>query len=382
MKALLKRVATKRIKKFSRWGRMFYFKFFDFLGETIFNLLRLLHILPKISEFSKEGINKILIIRLDRIGDLILSTPAMRAVRETFPKAEIHLLIRKYTKDLVINNPNINKLLIYENDKISHDYDLSIALHPGFKQNYITFISGAKYRLGYTGWGGGFFLTRRLTNDREIRIRHEVEYALEVVRSVGCLSNDKSLEVSITSEGERSSEQFLKENQIKLNDILIVIHPGARQEYVRWKKERFAEVADRLIREVKARVILIGDNKERKLLKEIASLMQERPLFALGLELTRIISLIKKCSLFIGNSTGPMHIAAALNVPVVAIFGNINPLDSYQEWGPWGQGHIVISKNLNCPDCHPSDCKTFDCMKLISASCVLAAAIKQLKVKL
>jgi ADP-heptose:LPS heptosyltransferase len=76
-----------------------------------------------------------------------------------------------------------------------------------------------------------------------------------------------------------------------------------------------------------------------------------------------------------------MHIAAALEVPVVAIFGNIHPLDSYLEWGPWGEGHIVVSKNLNCPDCHPSDCKTFDCMKLISASEVLAAALKQLKIK-
>ena len=77
-----------------------------------------------------------------------------------------------------------------------------------------------------------------------------------------------------------------------------------------------------------------------------------------------------------------MHIAAALKVPVVAIFGNIHPLDSYQEWGPWGEGHIVVSKDLNCPDCHPGDCKTFDCLRLISSQEVLQAVSQQLNIKL
>jgi ADP-heptose:LPS heptosyltransferase len=99
----------------------------------------------------------------------------------------------------------------------------------------------------------------------------------------------------------------------------------------------------------------------------------------LGLQLTQLVSLIKKCHLFIGNSTGPMHIAAAIGVPVVAIFGNIHPLDSYLEWGPWGEGHIVVSKNLNCPDCHPGNCRAFSCMELITAEEVFAAAKKQIK---
>lgn len=368
-----------KLGNLARSIREYFYRFLDFLGAGIFYILRFLHLLPPIREFDSKLIKKILIIRLDRIGDLILSTPAIRAVRENFPEAEIFLLIREYTKDLVIHNPNINKLLIYGKDKIDNDYDLSIALHPGFRQNFMIFISGARYRVGCTGWGGGFFLTHKLVDDRQTRVRHVVESVLEVVRSIGCSTDNKAIEVSVTDEGERFVEQFLQENQIKSDERVIIIHPGARQECIRWKKEGFAEVGDRLIREVKARVILIGDDQERKLVEEIAFLMQEKPLFALGLELTQAVSLIKKSSLFIGNASGPMHIAAALNVPVVAIFGVVNPLDSYQEWGPWGEGHIVVSKNLQCPDCHPSDCKTFDCLGLISTDEVFIACKEQLK---
>ena len=144
-------------------------------------------------------------------------------------------------------------MLSYKKDKIGNDYDLAIALHPGFKQNYITFMSGARYRVGYEGQGGRFFLTNTLIDDRETRIRHEVQSALEVVASVGCSTGNKSLEISVTEEGERFARHFFQENQIKTDDIVIVMHPGARQEYIRWKKEGFAEVADRLIRKAKVK---------------------------------------------------------------------------------------------------------------------------------
>lgn len=379
MRARLKKISPRSINKIVRFGRKVYFNFLDFLGTAVFNFLRQLGVLPKIKEFSKDGVNKILLIRLDRIGDVILSTPAIRAVRETFPKAEIHLLLSEYTKDLVVGNPNINKLLIYGKEVMDRNYDLAIALHPGFKQNFLTFKSGAKYRLGYNGWGGSFFLTHKIPDDRETRIRHEVDSTLEVVGMVDCSTSNKGLEISVTDKGEEFADIFFKNNNLDINGRIIIIHPGARQEYIRWKKEGFAEVADRLINEEKAKVILIGSGRERQLVNEVAAIMQNKPVPAVGLELSQLISLIKRCNLFIGNSTGPMHIAAALKIPVVAIFGNINPLDSYQEWGPWGEGHTVVSLNLGCPDCHPSDCQDFKCIKLISSERVFDTVKRQLQ---
>lgn len=367
-----------KLGSLARALRHSFYRIFDFLGDKIFFILRTCHLLPPIKEFDEKLVKKILIIRLDRIGDVILSTPAIRAVRETFPNREIHFLVTPYTKDLVVNNSNLDRISIFKKDNLDKDYDLAVALHPGIMQNYLTFISGAKFRLGYTGWGGEFFLTQTLKDDRAKIIRHEVEWALEAVGMTGCKIDDKSLEISITEYGERFVEDFFKQNNLSPGGLIIAVHPGARQAYIRWKKEGFAEVGDRLIKEENAKVILVGNERERHLAKDIVSLMKERPLLAMGLRLTQLISLIKRCALFIGNSTGPMHIAAALKVPVVAIFGSIHPFDSYKTWGPWGDKHIVISKDLNCPECHPTDCRTFDCMRLITADQVFEAAKRQI----
>lgn len=324
---------------------------------------------------SAENANRILVIRIDRIGDVILSTPALKALRCSFPNAEINMFIAEYARDLVVNNPNIDRLLV-EKDHIDNDYDLALVLHPGFYHNYLAVKSGAKLRVGYTGWGGGFFLTHRLKDDRETRVRHEVESALEAVKIIGGKTEDKKLEISTTIEGERFANEYLRDNNIASDDLIIIIHPGARQEYIRWRAEGFAEVAEKLIRERKAKVILIEGVNENELVEYVLSLMEEKPLVARDMSLTQLVSLIKRGKLFIGNSTGPMHIAAALEVPVVAIFGNIHPLDSYQEWGPWGEGHTIVTKDLDCVDCHPSDCKTFDCMEQITPEEVLKAVRK------
>ena len=159
---------------------------------------------------------------------------------------------------------------------------------------------------------------------------------------------------------------------------VIFMHPGSRQEYIRWKKEGFAEVADMLIRDKKACVILAGGTDERDLIRELGSLMKEKAVIAEGLTLSRLVSLIKRADLFIGNSTGPMHIAAALRVPVVAIFGCRHPLDSFLEWGPWGQKCIVVSKDVGCRRCHPSDCVSFECMAAVTVADVYRAAIQLL----
>jgi heptosyltransferase-2 len=102
--------------------------------------------------------------------------------------------------------------------------------------------------------------------------------------------------------------------------------------------------------------------------------MKQKPVLLHSTALTNLVSVIKRSSLFIGHSTGPMHIAAALKVPVVAIFGSVHPLDSFKEWGPWDTASAVVSVDLGCKNCHPTDCKTFDCMRLVKPQDVLKAA--------
>lgn len=336
--------------------------------------------------FGKRGggtiaageIRKILLIRTDRVGDVVLTTPALRAVRKNFPEAVIHLLVNAYTYALVLNNRNIDKAIVSGKERIARDYDLAIAFHPGFRQNRLTWKSGAKKRIGYRGWGGGFFLTDALEDDRSRRLRHEVESALEIAGLAGAVSEDRRLEVSVTAEGEQFIAGFLRERGITAQDRLVVIHPGARQEYIRWGKDGFALAADALIREFKVKVVVTGTLSEQLLVNEVIGMMQEKAFPAVGLELTRVISLLKHSSLFIGNSTGPMHIACAAGTPVVAIFGSQHPLDSYKVWGPWSDNSVVVKKDSICEPCHPTDCSHLRCMREISAEEVVAAAKKLL----
>ncbi len=359
-----------------RAARMLGYAVLDIFGWAFFGIfIRYTRRRP----LNAGEVRKILIIRLDRIGDLILSTPAIRAVRQGYPNSRIDLLVNSYTKDLVINNPNIDQLLVYKESALDRDYDVAIALHPGLTQNYLTFVSGAIWRVGYTGWGGSFFLTHSLKDDRAARVRHEVVSALEVVGKIGCATGDTSLEVSLTPDGDKEADDFLLSYGIGANDRYVVIHSGSRQEYIRWYPERFAQAADAIATECKVKVVLTAGSKEGQLVGRVKELMKQEAVCATHLSLTGVVSLLNRAELYVGNCTGPMHIAAALGVPVVAIIGTMHPLDSYESWGPWGVSSEVIHKDAGCKDCHPGNCRDFNCMSAITVEDVVRAAIKLLK---
>ena len=366
-----------RLGRAARAIRGVFCYIFDMIGEAAFFMLRCLRIVTWPQPFNASGVKKILIVRMDRIGDLIVSTPAIRAVRSGFNKAEIHILVSAYNKDLVINNPNVNRVLVYGEDRIANDYDTAIILHPGIRENYAAFASGARWRVGFIGGGGGFFLTHKLKDDREIRRRHEVESALEVVAVIGCATDNKKMEISVTPEGERFAEVFFARHNLAGRRV-VIMHPGARQPHVRWKAEGFAEVANRLIAEKGVKIILTAGASEKQLVERITASMAEKPICVQDVALRDLVSLIKRCAIYIGNITGPMHIAAALDVPVVAIAGVIHPLDSYEEWGPRGENHIAVKSGATCAHCHPSDCSTYKCMEAIKADDVFEAAVRQL----
>lgn len=378
-----------KIRYFLRLLRQRTLYIFDAVGNRIFAILRFFRITSRANmDFNHDKIKRILIIRLDRIGDMVLSTPAFNAVRTKFPDAAITLLLRPYTKDLVINNKSIDKIITFDKYHIIRtlraiwnlDVDLAIALSHSFLANLLTFYSGATHRVGYAMPCGTFFLTKRAPTSAEFPGHHRIELYLNVIRELGIDVSriNKEPSVTVREEGEVFAEEFFSDNKISRKKAVIV-HPGARQSYIRWRKDGFAEVSDKMIDEFGVQVILIGSQEESRLVDEVRSFMKNKPILAVGLPLTSLISLTKRCCLFVGNSTGPMHIASALKIPVVSLFGSTHPYDSYRAWGPWGTKHIVVSKNLDCKNCHPGDCKHYDCMRLITSDDVFQAARSLLK---
>jgi heptosyltransferase-2 len=380
IKLFLRETGLSRPLRFIVYGGVF--RILDTLADAVGWVMR-----DAQKKLPRDRLSRILVIRLDRIGDVVLSTPALRAIKESFPASHVAVLVRRATKDIVEGLPFVDEIITRED--FSKDglagylkksrFVVSVALHPGWWMNYLPWSAGIPFRIGYKFCGSGIFLTKDLPDDRAVRVRHEVASALEVVGQIGAMTHDTSLVVAVHEEGEAFAEDFLQKNGLVQPQKFAVIHPGARQEHIRWKKEGFAAVADRLISEKGLGVILSGSEEERALLDAVRSLMKERCVVAVGWDLKSLISLIKRAALFVGNSTGPMHLAAALGVPVAAIFGAVHPLDSEREWGPWSKKSLVISKDLSCKRCHPSDCATFDCMESIAPQEVFEAASKLLE---
>ncbi len=389
---MLKSTGRENLLRKARAARDEYYRFLDAGGTLLFLVLRCVRIIPKIEPFDPNKVLKIMVVRADRIGDLVLSTPSFAALRQRFPNAYISLIVRTVTKDLVVENPMIDEVIDFDhnmpiankirfllNRKHSR-YDLAIVLHSTFWWCLLTYISGAVCRIGYKGKGGGFLLTNPIP-PRKGDDKHELENTLNIVRFVGADVKEKLPYVCVTRKGEDYAKNFFDDNCIGDFDTIVAIHPGARQEYIRWQKEGFAALADMIIEKYAFRILVIGGASEKSLVRDVHRRIKDKKFVvsACDMTLTELVSLIKRCALFVGNSTGPMHIAAALGVPVVAIFGSIHPSDSYNKWGPWGEGHIVVSKNLNCYDCHPSDCENMDCMRLIEPEEVMCAVTKQIE---
>jgi lipopolysaccharide heptosyltransferase II len=358
-------------------------------GLLIFFILRNLKII-RVEKFSRDKIKKILIFRPDRIGDLILATPVFKALRENLPGSYIAVLVDEKNKDLIVNNPYINEIFTIRHKGVSgifknkgliaklqnKAFDLAVILYPALWCGLLAVCCKIPRRLGYNFHGNSFLFTLIPPEKYERLYKHEVWVNLDLLKFIGVEASDVELHVSILQHAEKKVDSFLSENGLSCDDRIVVVHPGAYEEYIRWTKEGFARVADCLINDFNAKVVILGGQNEEALVKEVIALMHQRPVAALGLGISEAVSLIKRARLFIGNSTGPMHIAAALRVPIVAIFGNIHPMDSYKKWGPFSRNSIVVQKAVGCLECNPSDCRHYKCMEAVSYKDVLEAAKK------
>lgn len=389
IRKIQRRIKNRFVKKAARKLKNIYFAFVDYLGKTIFWLGKKLRLIPPIKKFSKDRVKKILVIRTDRIGDVVLSTSTVRALRENFPEGFIGFLTTSYTKDLVIGNKDIDEVIVYEQKtsvfkKIDfikklkrYKFDLSVVLSPYFESALFGYLSGSSFRIGYPLNGSGFLLSTKV--DIKNHYKHEIEACLDVVRLIGVDTYDKSPRLPLSREAEKYAEVFCAENGILPSDLTISIHPGGYEEHTRWMSEGYAKVADKLITQYKAKVILLGAKADKEVLEKIIRLMLQKPIVSdLDISLQRLAAIIKRCDIFLGNNSGPMHIAAAVGTKVVAIFGAIHPLDHENKWRPFGEGHIIVRKKMDCFDCHPGHCRDIKCMKMITVDDVLKALETQI----
>jgi heptosyltransferase-2 len=343
--------------------------------------------LGKVKKLPQGGINKILIRGTNWIGDAILTLPAVASIRATYPKAHIAILVKPWVADIYKLFSDLDEIIIYENKfdnpagvfllaQILKEkkFDAAILLQNAIEAAIIAFLAGIPLRAGYDSDARGLLLTHRVRRTKEIKKIHQIDYYLEMVKALGCLPVVREMHVE-TKLNILDSRNVLSKFIPDTGKTIIGIAPGATYGPAKkWFPDRFAVVADSLSKKFSAQVIIMGGKADAETAQEVQKLANTKLVNLSGkTTLREAIYLISQCRLFISNDSGLMHIAGALNVPTVAIFGSTNPATT----APVGSKSVIVRREVPCSPCLKKTCPVdFRCMRLISVEDVLSAAYK------
>lgn len=354
------------------------------LRKYILRVVAILILDRKLPDFgSGQDIEKVLFIRIDRIGDLVLSTPALRALKQAFPDSKLVVLASPSNYLLLLHNPHVDKVLVYDKkkrlgDKIGiikqlrgYGFDLAIDPYPDYelKTALIALLSGSKKRVGYASYGREVFFNIEAPKIKDNQ--HFVDLTLEILNLLGIGAKDRTPEIFLTDDEKRWARNWLREEEL-WGKLIIGIHPGGYYESQRWLPERFAELVDQLQKDKELGPIIFGGPGEEVLAKKISSMVSEEVLTYVEDDIRRFAVLLSCCSVFICNNSGPLHIAVSIGIPTISIMGPTNK----DRWMPIGDIHKVLRiDDLPCIGCNLGYCKTrtHDCMRLITCSMVLEA---------
>ncbi|OPY91122.1 MAG: Lipopolysaccharide heptosyltransferase 1 [Syntrophus sp. PtaU1.Bin208] len=333
----------------------------------------------------------ILIVKLSAVGDVIHTIPSLAALRRRFPQAHISWVVEEAASDLLRNHPCLDKLIIsgrkrwikemrqgkyskvfqearrFLSDLRSRRYDLVIDFHGLFKSAVLTVLSGASRRLGYDSMQelSGLFYNEKIPEDLS---RHAVDRYLDFPRYLGADPEHPEFPLDISAPQHRRIEQLLAEFHLGDGENLIAINTVALWDTKLWDDEKFARLADRIVGELMASVVFTGSDPAP--MDSILSRMTTRAVNLGGrTSLRELAHLYQRARLLITTDSGPMHLAAAVGTPVVALFGPTDPVRT----GPYGEGHRVLRKGLACSPCFRKSCDHRTCMRDISVDEVFDA---------
>jgi 3-deoxy-D-manno-octulosonic-acid transferase/heptosyltransferase-1 len=352
--------------------------------------------------------SKILIIRLGSVGDVVRTLPALRALREKFPSAYIAWLVEEKSRGILEGNSDLDRIILFPRKKIVKGFlnpltslptlfesvrfirelrrmgfDLVLDFHGILKSGLISFLSGAAHRVGFSrGFSREFnyIFNNYHVNPKDRRL-NRIEKNLALISALGIRTAEPDPIIPASEDDRRKIDAFFTEHMTGNHRPLVVLHPGTSPDtpYKRWNEERYASLADALIEKYHVRVILTWGPGERTTVEKIARLMKHPLLIACETEnLRQLAEIFRRCSLYIGSDTGPMHIAASVRTPVVALFG---PTDHRVNAPSLRNRNIIVRKDLACSPCREFRCASRECMEAVTPEEVLDAAIELLNLQ-
>ena len=303
--------------------------------------------------FSLDSIQRILILRMAPLGETILTTPVIRALRQRFPDAHIAYMVSPTRGELISANPNLDEVITYEKsgpklilDIMRRAFQMAVVLQPTFRLVLHTFLARIPFRVGFeTNSGGGKLLHVAVPNNTN---QHETTRYLDVVRGIGIEPDSDELEMFVDQAAQKWADDFLANAGVSSNRPLIGLNPGVGStyrtvRYLHWSKVAFAEFGEGLHQEHDAQIFITSGPREGKLPYEVANLMSCSPIVITDITPMQLGAIIQKYDLFISNDTGPMHVSTAVKTPTIALFSASNPL----RWGPiWPQHTVIARKSM------------------------------------
>jgi ADP-heptose:LPS heptosyltransferase len=340
------------------------------------------------SRRSRSYPRRILFIRLDSLGDVINSTPGLRAVRATWPDAFITIAIGKWTKEIIKYCPYVNQILVYSTNNKWHlrgrkdnfvllkqlrvfwnlrlrHYDL--AIDPcGWPETYkLLYMSGAKVKVAndYGRWDLHYNVLLEKVRDNDGIGLPETKRTMNLLKLIGVTDDNLRTELWLSPEEEKIANDFLERNRIS-NKGIVGLHPGAPWPPRRWFVDRFAQLADMISEEYGFPLLIFAGPGEEGLVVDFMKLTRKaNSVPVIGKSLREVMAIISRCALFVCNDSGPMHIAVAFKVPTVAIFGP----GGAARWAPPSPPHIVIrNPGISCSPCSQISCQDNICLTSIS----------------
>ena len=328
-----------------------------------------------------ENVKKVLILRTDHIGEVLLSAVVVDAIKKHYPQAHITFATSSLAKSVVEAKKGIDEILVFETlgernlwprlfgwyrQIAFKGYDLAIVMNSNKFLHLLVFLAGIKRRIGFNRkWP--FLLTHRIADKRAEGLKHEVAYNLELLETIGIKESELKPALEVSEFEEKNIKEFLSEKSFNLKKKIIVVQPGSSFIQKRWPKDNFIELIERLLSLYDVTILLSGSSDEFELCDYISDKFNENVYNCAGkLNLKQLLALISIADLVIANDSGPMHIAAALDRPTIAIFGRGTKGTGPQRWGPVGNKNIVFHKPLECSDCYNEKCPyDFKCLKAI-----------------
>ncbi len=339
-------------------------------------------------------VKRILIRTTNWIGDAVMTTPVVHAIRRNFPEAHIGILAKPWVAPVFNANPHVDEVLIYDTKGLHRGFsgkqrqakelrqghwDAGIVLPNSFESALLFAMARIPIRIGYKTQLRHYLLTHPVFLDQQLKDHsHETDHYLRLLKLSGLQVDSPLLELAVSQTDQARGRDLLQENGIEDTETVIGINPGAAFGTAkRWPAERFAQLADLLAEKQTARILIFGGPGEQDVAQLISTSMTLTPLILSGkTTLGEAMALVEKCDLLVTNDSGLMHIAAALHRPLVAIFGPTNPVTT----GPLDSRAKIVREPVECSPCLKRECplEYHVCMDRISVERVFEVCQSQL----